>query len=237
MRAPTQRQLQIIGLADRGLTPEHIARELGLTVARVNAQLSKIRRKVQSGLFSPTPLPIEHAASLPRVYLAGFDVFRVDAREHGTHLKALCTEHGLAGVFPLDHDVPLELSPPQRAHWIYRANLDAIRNSDIVMANLDDFRGPGEPDSGTAFEIGFAVALGKPVWAYCNDRGTLLERAHARTGAQGEPLCARGFVVEDFGLPKNLMLACAATIVSGGPDACLAAIAASRAQQTREISR
>src|SRR5260221_12941765 len=92
------------------------------------------------------------------------------------------------------------------------------------MANLDDFRGPGEADSGTAFEVGFAVALGKPVWAYCNDDGTLLERAHAQTGEQGEPLCARGFVVEDFGLPKNLMLACAATIVYGGPQACLEAI-------------
>lgn len=237
MRTPTQRQLQIIGLADRGLAPEHIARELGLTVARVNAQLNKIRNKVQGGLFCPSPLPIEHAASTPRVYLAGFDVFRVDAREHGARLKALCTEHGLTGVFPLDHEAPPELPPQRRAQWIYRANLDAIRHADIVMANLDDFRGPGEADSGTAFEVGFAVALGKPVWAYCNDDGTLLERAHAKTGEQGEPLCARGFVVEDFGLPKNLMLACAAKIVFGGPQACLAAIAAARAPHARDEAK
>ena len=43
------------------------------------------------------------------------------------------------------------------------ANLEAIRAADFVMANLNDFRGPGEPDSGTAFEVGFAAALGKPV--------------------------------------------------------------------------
>src|SRR5689334_14369745 len=118
-----------------------------------------------------------HPSGKPRVYLAGFDVFRVDAREHGARLKTLCAQYGLAGVFPLDHEAPPGLLPAEQADWIYRANLDAIRGSDMVMANLDDFRGPGEPDSGTAFEIGFAVALGKPVWAYCRDRGTLLERA------------------------------------------------------------
>ncbi len=34
------------------------------------------------------------------------------------------------------------------------------------MAYLDDFRGAGEPDSGTAFEVGVAVALNKPAFAY-----------------------------------------------------------------------
>jgi hypothetical protein len=37
-------------------------------------------------------------------------------------------------------------------------------------------------------------------------------------------VCERGFLVEDFGLSLNLMLACAATIVQGGPLACLRAI-------------
>jgi hypothetical protein len=40
------------------------------------------------------------------------------------------------------------------------------------------------------------------------------------------PLCKKGFLVEDFGLSKNLMIACAARVVPGGPQACLAAIAA-----------
>jgi hypothetical protein len=37
-------------------------------------------------------------------------------------------------------------------------------------------------------------------------------------------VCERGFLVEDFGLSLNLMLACAAKIVQGGPLACLRAI-------------
>jgi nucleoside deoxyribosyltransferase len=228
MRAPTRQQLQIVALADRGFSPEHIAGELGLTVARVNAHLSKIRSKVESGAFRPAPLPIEHAANQPLVYLAGFDVFRIDAAAHGAQLKALCAQHGFAGIFPLDHAAPPGLSAQQAAQWIYQANLDAIRHADVVMANLDDFRGPGECDSGTAFEVGFASALGIPVWGYTTDEGALLDRAQASRNAQGQALCARGYLVEDFGLSKNLMLACAARLVTGGPHACLAAMAQAR---------
>lgn len=163
----------------------------------------------------------------PRVYLAGFDVFRRDAREFGERLCRLCAEHGFEGVYPLDAEVPAGLDAPRQAAWIYRSNLDAIRSADIVMANVDDFRGPGEPDSGTAFEIGFAAALGKAIWAYTTDRGTLIDRVPSQAGPQGRE-CARGFLVEDFGLQKNLMIACAARIVNGDARACLAAMAAER---------
>ncbi|WP_232231983.1 nucleoside 2-deoxyribosyltransferase [Burkholderia sp. WSM2230] len=92
-----------------------------------------------------------------------------------------------------------------------------------VMANVGDFRGVGEPDSGTAFEIGFAAAFGKPIWAYRDDLSALRERVPCTATALGG-LCERGYLVEDFGLPVNLMLACAAQIVQGGPLACLRAI-------------
>jgi nucleoside deoxyribosyltransferase len=53
------------------------------------------------------------------------------------------------------------------------------------MANLADFRGAGEPDSGTAFEIGFATALGKPVFAYTSDVAPLIERVPQQPNARG----------------------------------------------------
>lgn len=162
---------------------------------------------------------------MPTVYLAGPDVFRPDAMAHGQALKALCAQHGFTGLFPLDHQLPAGLAGEAAARWIYQANAALIRRADLVMANLDDFRGPGEPDSGTAFEVGFAVALGKPVWAYTGDRGTIVERATAGHDAQGRPLDARGFHVEDFGLGKNLMLACSVQWVQGGPAQCLEAMA------------
>lgn len=167
----------------------------------------------------------------PRVYLAGFDVFRLDAVEHGARLVAACAEFGFEGLYPLDAQVPADLDGPRQAAWIYRANIDAIRSADIVMANVDDFRGPGEPDSGTAFEIGYAAALGKEIWAYTADQGTLIERVPARPAPQKSHgrICERGYLVEDFGLPKNLMIACAARMVQGDARACLEAMARGRA--------
>ena len=159
------------------------------------------------------------------IYLAGFDVFRKDARARGEHLKRLCAQHGFEGLYPLDKAAPAGLSGPATAQWIHEANIALIRRADIVMANLDDFRGSGEPDSGTAFEVGFAVALQKPVWGYAADAGALLDRVRVSTDADGEALDARGYVVEDFGLPMNLMLACSVRLVAGGAEECLAEMA------------
>ncbi|WP_137926862.1 nucleoside 2-deoxyribosyltransferase [Cupriavidus sp. 2SB] len=159
------------------------------------------------------------------IYLAGFDVFRKDARAWGEQLKALCAQHGFEGLYPLDKSAPQGLSGPDTAQWIYEANVALIRRADIVMANLDDFRGPGEPDSGTAFEVGFAVALQKPVWGYATDAGTLLDRTRVTTDTDGDARDARGYVVENFGLPMNLMLACSVKLVHGDAAACLVAMA------------
>ncbi|CAG9164988.1 hypothetical protein LMG23992_00134 [Cupriavidus laharis] len=166
------------------------------------------------------------------LYLAGFDVFREDAVEWGGQLKALCAEYGFEGLYPLDKAAPAGLSGPDTARWIYDANIALIRRADMVMANLGDFRGPGEPDSGTAFEVGFAVALQKPVWGYFADVGTLRERVEAGADDQGCARDANGFLVEDFGLPKNLMLACPVRLVSGGPLECLQAMADAERRRT-----
>jgi nucleoside 2-deoxyribosyltransferase len=159
----------------------------------------------------------------PRIYLAGFDVFRPDAAEHGEHLKALCIERGFTGLYPSDSGLPAGLSPQVAARWICDANLALIRAADAVMANLNDFRGAGEPDTGTAFEVGFAVALGKPVWGYRSDELPLVARAAVRTDEEAA-FCSRGFIVEDFGLPLNLMLACTVELIVGDAATCLDAI-------------
>lgn len=139
----------------------------------------------------------------PQVYLAGFDVFRADAVEQGRYLKALCDAHGLEGLYPFDNEVTPDLPPQETAALICNANIAMIRRCDAVLANLNPFRGV-EPDSGTAFEVGMAVALGKPVWAYFEDSGSLREQVEHDTAG----FDAQGFLVEDFQLPRNLMLAC-----------------------------
>jgi len=165
------------------------------------------------------------------VYLAGFDVFLPDAVAHGERLKTLCATYGFEGLFPLDNAAPPELAGQALAEWIYRANIALIRRADMVMANLNPFRG-AEPDSGTAFEVGYAIACGKPVWGYTNQAGTLIDQvavgAAADDGAS-RMVDAQGHTVEDFGLNLNLMLACSARIVTGGPADCLARMARERA--------
>ncbi|MFM0616206.1 nucleoside 2-deoxyribosyltransferase [Paraburkholderia nemoris] len=158
-----------------------------------------------------------------RIYLAGFDVFRVDAVEYGRSLQRLCASFGFEGIFPLDSVAPLGLSPVEKAGWIFRTNLAEIRRADVVMANIADFRGTGEPDCGTAFETGFAAALGKDVWGYRDHLTPLLHRVPS-TGTVTGPVCERGYLVEDFELPVNLMVACAVRIVQGGPKECLQAM-------------
>lgn len=169
------------------------------------------------------PAPHNAAVTLRRIYLAGPDVFRPGAAEHGRGLVALCAAHGFAGVFPLDASLQGDPRPPRElAAEIYRRNIAHLDGCDAVIANLDFFRGL-EPDSGTCFEVGYAVARGKPVVGYLPQEGSLAQRMRAREPALlGEHADADGWSLEEFGLPLNLMLAIPCRIVVGGPAAALA---------------
>ncbi|SAL79255.1 nucleoside 2-deoxyribosyltransferase [Caballeronia telluris] len=124
-------------MLDRGLSAEHVAAEFGKSVLAVKRQIARLKWRVRDGKIAPAPLPIERAANQPRIYLAGFDVFRRDAKEHGEHLKQLCRDRGFVELYPLDGQVPSSL---QRK---------------TPRDNVDHFRGSREPDTGTAFEVGF----------------------------------------------------------------------------------
>lgn len=162
-----------------------------------------------------------------RVYLAGPDVFRPDAVEHGRRLVALCNRHGFDAVFPLDAALPGELRDPQAiARHIYRANVEHIDACDAVIANLDFFRG-AEPDSGTCFEVGYAIARGKRVIGYLPEEGTFAQRIRARSpqwAGRDDDHDARGWQLEEFGLPLNLMLSVPCEIVVGGVGQALEAL-------------
>ncbi|GAA5175519.1 nucleoside 2-deoxyribosyltransferase [Niveibacterium umoris] len=155
-----------------------------------------------------------------KLYLAGPDVFRSDALAWADTARALCAAHGHEALVPLDGDAI-------DAAGIYAANVAMIRAADVVMANLMSFRGV-EPDSGTAFEVGFASALGKPVIGYLPDAAVLRDRVAQGFGplrqTEDGALDRNGQRVEDFGLPLNLMLAIAARIVVGDLSDALAAL-------------
>ena len=141
-----------------------------------------------------------------KVYIAGFDVFAGDADVRRVRAIEACRARGLVPLHPLDNVA-------QTSRDIYEGNVGLIREADVVVANLNPFRGPCGPDAGTAFEVGFARALDKPVWAYADEVSSMRERMDATD--------VHGFNVEDFDLPMNLMLAESVTLVQGSFEDCL----------------
>lgn len=150
-----------------------------------------------------------------RVYLAGPEVFLPDPAAAAQEMKAVCAAVGLEGVFPLDADLrPAADEPPTVfAARLRSANLALIRGCQGVIANVSPFRGPSA-DDGTAYEMGFATALGRPVFPWSADLRPLLERTRARLPLTRVGECWRdadGMAVEEFALPVNLMLVDPAT--------------------------
>lgn len=139
----------------------------------------------------------------PKIYLAGFDVFRPDAVSHGAHLKELCAKSGMMGMYPFDNEIPDGLSGAPAADLICKMNIDMIQRCDAVLVNINNFRG-SEPDSGSVFEFGYATALNKPVWGYCSDLRQMVDKIPCGPDCIDE----NGYHVENFGLSHNLMLAC-----------------------------
>ena len=135
-------------------------------------------------------------------------------------LAAACDALGLAALLPADGNEGLTTEAPEKQ--IYVANMQRLRGADGVVANLACFRGL-EPDSGTVFEVGAAVALGIPVVAYGVPEGSYADRVRSalptRTGGDGVLRDADDMAVERFDLPLNLMLACSIRVARTAEDA------------------
>lgn len=161
---------------------------------------------------------------MKKVYLAGPDVFHPEADRLAEEHKALCRAYSFEPLHPIDQ-------PTLTAATIFKVNLGMLRQADFVVANLNPFRG-AEVDSGTAFEVEFAIARGIPVIGYVASAETLAERVGRLFG----PLVMRdevwrdagGNLVENFRHPVNLMLAESCTLVVGELEDALKKLAAIR---------
>jgi nucleoside 2-deoxyribosyltransferase len=157
-----------------------------------------------------------------RVYLAGPDVFLPLADARAALLKSICTRHGLEGVSPLDalDGEPRAWSALPEARRIALRNEAHISRCAALIANLTPFRGPSA-DVGTAFEVGYMRALGRPVFGWSNSALPFTERTRAFVGAaavcgsDGAWRDGEGMLIEAFGLADNLMIE-AAISASGG---------------------
>ncbi len=150
-----------------------------------------------------------------KAYLAGPDVFLADAIAVGRRKQEACARAGITGQFPLDNVLPTAATPVAHARAIALANEAMIRDCDIVLANLTPFRSPSA-DPGTAFEIGFARALGKTIHGYSAAEDLLLARTRRMLDLDARAMHdSAGHAIEDFGMFDNLMLD-SAILESGG---------------------
>src|SRR5690242_13353484 len=157
----------------------------------------------------------------PRVYLAGPEVFLADAVVIGARKGAICADYGLVGIFPGDEPLPDPRLPrPEQGVAISRAMEALMRGCDAMIVNLTPFHGPSA-DVGSAYEMGFMRALGRPIFAYSNDPRPFAVRVREfwggaiRLRATGEAEGPDGMAIEAFDLSDNLMLA-GGVIASGG---------------------
>jgi nucleoside 2-deoxyribosyltransferase len=151
----------------------------------------------------------------PYVYLAGPDVFYINAVERGEKMKAELAQRGMLGLFPLDTELNSSDFPnPAGLGLAIAAACEAqIRQADLGLFNIEPWRGP-EADDGTAYELGFMAALGKPVVLYTSDPLPFAERIAAdvylgEVYRDGPTLRGKRdrMTVEEFeGFADNLML-------------------------------
>jgi nucleoside 2-deoxyribosyltransferase len=157
------------------------------------------------------------------IYLAGPEVFLPGALEAGAQKKALITRLSrdagwpfrLEGLYPLDNEIADFAPDSATGLRIYRANMQQIERAHALLANMVRFRGPSM-DVGTAFEMGAARGMGKPVFAYYDSKpfygvveepGSYVERVMRSYGLREVP--ARdpdGLSIESFGMADNLMM-------------------------------
>lgn len=141
-----------------------------------------------------------------KVYLAGPDVFRENAKEYGQQLKEKLKSVGLKSLYPFDNEVNTEQDLCDMAISIYKANIKMIKKCDVILANLDSFRSPS-CDVGTAYEIGFARALKKTVIGYYSELECIpykekVQAFHTVIGSKDKHYPN----IEDFDLCDNLMI-------------------------------
>ena len=158
------------------------------------------------------------------VYLAGPEVFLPEPIAAGVAKKARVATLSraaswpfeLAGLYPLDNEIDDFRPDFATGMRIYRANIELMDRAYAVVANMVRFRGPSM-DVGTAFEMGYVLGLGKPVFAYYDAApfygreeapGLYVERvrAHGPASAEIAGVDANGHAVDDFEMADNLMM-------------------------------
>ena len=140
-----------------------------------------------------------------RIYLAA-PLFSEAEREYNRIIAALLKENFFDVYLPQDTGDTHAERGEQEHFQIFEQNKKALQDADLVVAIIDG----ADADSGTAWEMGYATALGKPVIAIRTDFrrvgheelvNLMLEQSSVVVKNRKELLAALGFqLVDDSGL-------------------------------------
>ena len=100
---------------------------------------------------------------MTKLYLAG-PLFTLAEQSFNADLARFLKKQGFE-VWPPQEYEPRPKKGEGKAKAIFRMDVEAIDWADVVIASMD---GP-DPDSGTAWECGYAFGKGKPVVCYRTD--------------------------------------------------------------------
>ena len=164
----------------------------------------------------------------PYAYLAGWEMFWPDGKERGEKWKEIAAKYGIIGYFPPDpapedeypEYEPKDDSTAERLKKGFIHDVNHMRRSDMIIAQLEDWRG-AEPDSGTCFECGYAAATGMRLYAWCSNPTTLIARTRAEKFADENGVLrdSEGYAFEDRGFPLDSSFA-TMKIASSFEEAC-----------------
>lgn len=153
----------------------------------------------------------------PVVYLSSFERYQDDAEKIFGRMKQICEGYGFEVYTPIDkadgvRDKKTE-NPYMWAGQLFDNYQQHIRNCDIVIANLNDYRGY-EVNNDVGFECGMAFQLGKKLYGYMDNTAPSINKI-PHLGEDKEFRDHTGSNVENFNYPANLMFACSMDIFEG----------------------
>lgn len=166
------------------------------------------------------------AAGRPVVYLSGTERYAPDAGEKYSQMKAILDRFGFDALTPEDPVPGTEILPGDNA-YVRAAKLfdrwqQHVRDCDILLADLNDFRGY-EVSTDVGFECGMAFQLGKKLHGYMRDTSPMIQRV-PHLGEEAEFRDQTGSNVENFNYPLNLMFASSMPITEGDFEAAVRAL-------------
>lgn len=155
----------------------------------------------------------------PLVYLSGPERYDEDAAARYETMKKICDKLGMDASSPLDRadgmvlNVTDQENPYTRAAALFDNYQRQVRNCDLIVADLNDFRGY-ECSNDVGFECGMAFQLGKVLYGYLADARPMKDRV-PHLGEAREFRDMSGCNVENFDYPLNLMFGCSMKIFEG----------------------